>query len=137
MIETWVEANQSLPVDLLNKGYRLILATKDAWYLDHGFWGVTKYHSWRVAYDNKIPKTDGVLGGETAMWAELVDDQSLDVKVWPRAAAVAERLWSNPNTNSITAEPRLQQLRRRLIRKGIRPDAISPGYCTQNEAQCF
>jgi len=137
VIQTWVEANQTLPAQLLSKGYRLILATKDTWYLDHGFWGTTKYHSWRVAYDNKLLQNPGVLGGEAAMWAELVDQNSLDVKVWPRAAAVAERLWSDPTTSSLSAEARLQQLRKRLILRGITPDAISPEYCTQNEEACY
>jgi hexosaminidase len=35
-----------------------------------------------------------VLGGEMAMWAELVSDEMLDARVWPRAAALAERFWS-------------------------------------------
>lgn len=35
-----------------------------------------------------------VLGGETPLWAELVTDEVLDARMWPRAAAMAERFWS-------------------------------------------
>lgn len=132
-----MESTSNAPAALLSKGYRLIIATKDKWYMDHGFWGTTMYHKWRDAYDYKLPKHTNVLGGETCMWSELVDDESIDVKVWPRTAAVAERLWSNPDTNSIEAESRLQQFRQRLIKRGMHADPISPLYCYQNEAECY
>lgn len=35
-----------------------------------------------------------VLGGEGAMWTELVSDEMLDGRVWPRALTLGERFWS-------------------------------------------
>jgi hexosaminidase len=38
-----------------------------------------------------------ILGGELLMWTDLVSSNSIDSRIWPRAAAVAERLWSAQN----------------------------------------
>jgi len=77
------------------------------------------------------------LGAEVALWTEQADSGSADSKIWPRAAALAERLWSNPEQTWQEAQGRLLEHRQRLVDLGVHPDGIQPQWCRYNEGHCI
>ena len=72
-----------------------------------------------------------IVGGETCMWGEYVDQDNWFARVWPRAAAVGERLWSQQTNKVDTADAlnRLLVFRCRLQARGFDSTPLQPGFC--------
>ena len=61
-----------------------------------------------------------ILGGEACMWGELITPELIDSRIWPRAAAIAERLWSGAEVNDVDdMYRRLEIQSRRLEHLGL------------------
>jgi hexosaminidase len=62
-----------------------------------------------------------ILGGESTMWTDIVSDENLDNRVWPRTAAIAERLWSPQRTQDVDSMyRRLAVVSQKLTYYGLR-----------------
>ncbi len=61
-----------------------------------------------------------ILGGEAAMWSEFVTPENIDSRIWPRTAAIAERLWSPQNIRDVASMyARLSVISQRLQYEGL------------------
>jgi hexosaminidase len=76
-----------------SKGYQGILSW--GYYLDHLSPAAYHYGIDPLAGDLSPEQASRVLGGEACMWAELVSAETVDSRIWPRTAAIAERFWSS------------------------------------------
>ncbi|XP_072938988.1 chitooligosaccharidolytic beta-N-acetylglucosaminidase [Epargyreus clarus] len=149
IIQVWTTGVDPQIRGLLEKGYRLIMSNYDALYLDCGYgawvgsgnnW-CSPYIGWQKVYGNSpaamaLQYRDQVLGGEAALWSEQADGATLDGRLWPRGAALAERLWAEPHTDWKAAEYRMLHTRERLVRMGIKTESLEPEWCYQNEGFC-
>lgn len=100
------------------------------WYLDHDdSW--EHYHRQDPLATAAAPPYNvptflhrNALGGEAAMWSEHADHTNLHCRVWPRALAAAERLWSGQNVTQVPGGAqgvamRMGRHARRLRARGI------------------
>ena len=66
-----------------------------------------------------------IIGGEPTMWTDVLSHENIDNRIWPRTAAIAERLWSPRDVRDLDSMyERMTIVARQLVYHGLRPDAV-------------
>jgi hexosaminidase len=102
------------------KGYDGILSA--GYYIDLIFPASQHYLADPIPQNTTLTAEEAkhVLGGEATMWGEWVSPETIDSRIWPRTAAVAERLWSPRNVTDIDdMYRRLSVISRQLEELGL------------------
>jgi hexosaminidase len=155
IIQLWDGSKESYLPHLLEKGYDIILSHTDYMYLDcgasgwsapGGYW-CQPYTEWFSMYDyirdirtryniDKYPSQ--IKGAEATAWAELMDDTNIEQKIWPRVSALAEALWSDPDSDDWrSANGRIHNWRNLLVKRGILAEPLQPQWCdSQPSSYC-
>ncbi|KAJ4348279.1 woronin body major protein [Didymosphaeria variabile] len=116
------------------------------WLGNGGSW-CAPYKTWQRIYDYDF--TQGlsdeqkklVVGSIAPLWSEQVDDVVISPKMWPRAAALAELVWSgnrdkdgNKRTTELTQ--RILNFREYLVASGVQAAPLMPKFCLQHPHEC-
>ena len=150
VVNVWKEpmGNLSVLEGLVRAGRRVLYTTTD-WYLDypHLAGGKYDYHvngeaQWQFVHGDPFANSTLtpaemalVIGAEVCMWSPYEDATNFFPTVFPRAAAVAERLWSAPGA-AVDApdalEARMHALRCRMVARGIAAAPVKYGASCPN-----
>jgi hexosaminidase len=119
VIQSW--RGQASLAAAARQGFRGILSS--GYYLDL-MWPAAQHYAVDPISDGTQTLTPeqqkAVLGGEACMWEEYGSPENIDSKIWPRAAAIAERLWSPQNLTDVgSMYARMEFVSKRLDYLGL------------------
>jgi hexosaminidase len=117
VIQSWRGTNYL--VTAAKQGRQAILSAP--YYLDHIKTTAEMYLSDPLPAGHDLTPTQQalVLGGEACMWGEYVTLETIDSRLWPRLAGVAERFWSPASVRNVPdLYRRLEDFSRRLEEVG-------------------
>ena len=100
------------------------------YYLDHMQPASSYYANDPIPPAGNLDSADRtrILGGEACMWGEYVNARTIDSRIWPRTAAVAERLWSPQTVDDVN------DMYRRLAIESLRLETLGLTQISQEDA---
>ncbi|MFY8110499.1 MAG: beta-N-acetylhexosaminidase [Flavobacterium sp.] len=125
IIHSWKGPNEGVAagsslIAAATNGYKTVLS--NGYYVDLVQGVESHYLNDPMPKNNSLSSEEKarILGGEATMWSELVTPETIDSRIWPRTAAIAERLWSDANvTDLVSMRKRLKVVSFRLEELGI------------------
>lgn len=130
VIQSW-RGKESL-YKTAQSGYPGILS--NGYYLDKVFTAKKYYENDPIPFGTELPDSTKkqILGGEATMWSELVNQKTVDSRIWPVTAAIAERLWSNTeNCNTAKLYQKLPVISAQLEEHGLQHLNYQPALLRQ------
>jgi hexosaminidase len=101
MVQSW-RGVESLAVGA-RQGYTGILSAP--YYLDGMKTNEAHYLADPIPADTTLTPDQQklILGGEVCMWGEQLDERTIDSRIWPRTAVMAERFWSPQSDRDVVS----------------------------------
>lgn len=107
LIHSWRGVNEGMEpgeslVNAVKNGYQTILS--NGYYIDLQLSAEEHYLVDPMPnIELTEQQAERILGGEATMWSELVTPFTVDSRIWPRTAAIAERFWSAKELRDINS----------------------------------
>jgi hexosaminidase len=133
VVDVWKSGDLMARYKATEQSYQVLISA--CWYLDHlnDDWS-SFYRCDPRDFNGTSAQKELVIGGHASMWGERVDENDFFPRVWPRASATAEKLWTGDlSSAALTARDRLEKFRCSMCQQGFPASPIAPGSCEHEQ----
>ena len=148
----WGSGNKIKDMISIYPNNSYVMAPVDFYYLDCSFgnkyggksWCDPMKTFWRIySFEPSAffdDQDERMLGAEVPVWSEIMSAESFEIKVWPRAAAMADRMWGGKNTTRVDVVGVMQRqvhFAEYLTARGVPVGHNTGRWCEVFADRCF